>query len=571
LLAHELPHDSAAQLEYATSRIPTLVPDQASVFSAIRDAIDSEGLGRRIFLKAPGGCGKTYLASMLLAYARGRGKVALAVASSGVAATLMPLGRTAHSRFKIPIDIHARSMCNFESGSDTAKLLKRTRLIVWDEATMAHRHCFEAVDRSIRDTIGNDAANRISWSLCGDFRQIPPVVRKGSIVQIIGASFCKSPLWSSFTKMELSTNMRVQTCVKKGNAEDASLLGTWASWLLAVGINAVKSAARTPPRPAVAIESEDEEDTPNEASATEQLKKDLREALPDDGRQAGGGSLASRAGPSAAMRFASRAAELATKAICIPRALCQKAGKGIKDLLLSTFPDLESVNPTSPQECVDKLNGRMVLTVLNEDVAKINKEALDLFPGDPVQSISVNKLVEGEEGDRGDLATPEFMDSVDHASIPEHILTQKVGMVVMLLRNLAAQSGDCNGTRYIVTRIGTHNLGARAMDSSREIIIPKIFLTPGECGLLFAMKRFQFPVRAAFAATINKAQGTTLERLGLWLRDSVFGHGQLYVALSRVGDPRKVLVGALSAAYDAAGRIVTNNVVYSQLFNDNPV
>jgi len=106
------------------------------------------------------------------------------------------------------------------------------------------------------------------------------------------------------------------------------------------------------------------------------------------------------------------------------------------------------------------------------------------------------------------------------------------------------------------------------MESSREIIIPKIFLTPAECGLSFSMKRFQFPVRAAFAATINKAQGTTLERLGLWLRDSVFGHGQLYVALSRGGDPRKVLVGVLSAAHDAAGRIVTSNVVCSQLLND---
>jgi len=38
-----------------------------------------------------------------------------------------------------------------------------------------------------------------------------------------------------------------------------------------------------------------------------------------------------------------------------------------------------------------------------------------------------------------------------------------------------------------------------------------------------------------------------------------------------VGDPRKVVVGALSAAYDSLGRIVTNNVVYSQLFNNTVV
>jgi len=109
------------------------------------------------------------------------------------------------------------------------------------------------------------------------------------------------------------------------------------------------------------------------------------------------------------------------------------------------------------------------------------------------------------------------------------------------------------------------------MSDGTEIIIPNPFLTPAEIGLPFELKRFQFPVRAAFAATINKAQGSTLELLGLWLHDSVFGSGQLYIALSRVGDPRNVMVGALLTAYELLGRIVNNNVVYPQLFNNNVV
>jgi len=104
LLAHAVPADRAAQLRDALSRISTLVPDQLAVLNAIRGAIDGGGIGRKIFLMAPGGCGKTYVASMLLSYSRGQGHAALALVSSGVAANLMPLGRTAHSRFKITID-----------------------------------------------------------------------------------------------------------------------------------------------------------------------------------------------------------------------------------------------------------------------------------------------------------------------------------------------------------------------------------------------------------------------------------------------------------------------------------
>lgn len=79
---------------------------------------------------------------------------------------------------------------------------------------------------------------------------------------------------------------------------------------------------------------------------------------------------------------------------------------------------------------------------------------------------------------------------------------------------------------------------------------------------------FVFPARAALGATINKVQGTTLEWLGVWLRDHVLGHRQLYVALSQVGDHRCVLLGALQLAYDATGIIFKSNLVYTRLFRD---
>ena len=65
-------------------------------------------------------------------------------------------GRTAHSRFKIPFDILNDSICDIKAQTALAELIRRTVLIVWDEAPAQHRHCFEAVDRTLKDICQND-------------------------------------------------------------------------------------------------------------------------------------------------------------------------------------------------------------------------------------------------------------------------------------------------------------------------------------------------------------------------------------------------------------------------------
>ena len=68
------------------------------------------------------------------------GKIALAEASSGIAAELLEGGCTAHSHFKIPIPIHENSVCTISLQSNDAKLLRETPLIIWDEIMMAHAY-----------------------------------------------------------------------------------------------------------------------------------------------------------------------------------------------------------------------------------------------------------------------------------------------------------------------------------------------------------------------------------------------------------------------------------------------
>ena len=78
--------------------------------------------------------------------------VALAVAVSGIAATLLSKGSTFHSRFKVPIvGLDSATIFNISRGTKEADLLNRTRVIIWDEAPMGHRHLLEALDRTLRD------------------------------------------------------------------------------------------------------------------------------------------------------------------------------------------------------------------------------------------------------------------------------------------------------------------------------------------------------------------------------------------------------------------------------------
>jgi ATP-dependent DNA helicase PIF1 len=94
--------------------------------------------------------------------------------------------------------------------------VRAAKLIIWDEAPMMHRWCFEAVDRSMRDIMSkNDPLNEfrpfggMTVVLGGDFRQILPVVRKGSRQDIIDASINSSKIRAYCNVSRLTVNMRL--------------------------------------------------------------------------------------------------------------------------------------------------------------------------------------------------------------------------------------------------------------------------------------------------------------------------------------------------------------------------
>ena len=155
-------------------------------------------------MDGPRGTGKTFIYRTLIAYYKSKGKIILATASSGIAATLLPGGRTAHSRFKIPINVEVGSFCSISKQSDLAKLLRETTTIIWDEAPMTNRYALEALDRSLKDILDCDApfGGKV-MILGGDFRQVLPVVQKGTKAQMISACIVKSTLWSNTKVLHL--------------------------------------------------------------------------------------------------------------------------------------------------------------------------------------------------------------------------------------------------------------------------------------------------------------------------------------------------------------------------------
>ena len=173
---------------------------------------------------------------LLSAAIRYRGEICLNVASSGIASLLLPGGRTAHSKFGIPINPDEFSTCTLTQGSDQANLIKAASLIIWDEAPMMSKHCFESLDRSMADIVGNKDNLPFGGKvvvLGGDFRQVLYVIHGAGRAEIVLASLNSSYLWKHVKVLKLTKNMRLMANdLSPGEAKD---LEEFSKWILDVG------------------------------------------------------------------------------------------------------------------------------------------------------------------------------------------------------------------------------------------------------------------------------------------------------------------------------------------------
>ncbi|XP_074356297.1 uncharacterized protein LOC141695998 [Apium graveolens] len=220
---------------------------QADIFETVVSNVRCK-TGGLFFFYGYRGTGKTFLWKTIISNLRSEGKIVLAVASSGIASLLFEGGRTAHSRFKIPIDVNENSTCDIKQQSFLAELIVQYDLIIWDEAPMNHKFVFEAVDRSIRNLMHHKDKNNLNKPLRGktvllggDFRQILPVLPKKGHEDIVMASVNKSYLWDDCIVFKLEKNM----CIESG-VPAVTIFGQkkpYADWVVGVGDGNVPSVA----------------------------------------------------------------------------------------------------------------------------------------------------------------------------------------------------------------------------------------------------------------------------------------------------------------------------------------
>ena len=226
----EIDYDQGEQQAYVERNVPMLTSDQREVYDCFCSMIDGDE-GGMLFLDAPGDTGKTFVINLILAKLRSEGKIALATASSGIAATLLTGGRTFHSTFKIPLDLYAMDIpiCSIKKGTALSRVIQEGKATVVDEAPMTNKLAFEALDRTLRDLTGKDQPmGGMCMLLCGDFRQILPVIHGGTRGNIVDSCLKKSFLWEHVVVKHLDTNMRV-------HLHEDEAAGEFAGQLLAIG------------------------------------------------------------------------------------------------------------------------------------------------------------------------------------------------------------------------------------------------------------------------------------------------------------------------------------------------
>ncbi|KAF8088731.1 LOW QUALITY PROTEIN: hypothetical protein N665_0531s0004 [Sinapis alba] len=141
----ELDYDVVEETLKHETQYNLLNNEQRVIYNAVLESIEKKE-GKLFFVNGAGGTGKTFLYQTIISRLRSRKQIVLPVASLGIAALLLPNGRTAHSRFNIPLKLSEEKLCHIKPGTMLAELIENSDLIILDKAPMTHKHAFESLE-----------------------------------------------------------------------------------------------------------------------------------------------------------------------------------------------------------------------------------------------------------------------------------------------------------------------------------------------------------------------------------------------------------------------------------------
>ncbi|XP_076959297.1 uncharacterized protein LOC143635319 [Bidens hawaiensis] len=279
---------------------------------------------------------------------------------------------------------------------------------------MAHKHGFQALDRSLKYVLYSNllfGGKVVVFE--GDFRQILPVVQKGTRQDIVNASLCSSYIWSECNVLSFTKNLRLTMGRPSTDVEETRL---FTKCLLDICEGNVGS--------------------PNDGVATIDIPDDML----------------------------------------------------IKDYIdpISKNFDFVYRDILQNNENQHYFQDRAILAPTNEIVDEITDSLLKFFPGDEVEYLSSDTICSSEYiNDTVDTALypPELLNGLRISGLPNHQLVLKVGVPVMLLRNLNQKEGLCNGTRLQIISLGTRVVIARIISGTNighRVLIQRSPMTPSD-------------------------------------------------------------------------------------------